>query len=163
METTDAPLLHTPLDADWTYRIAVLADRVARRMAAIVAAETRLSLAQWRVIAALADRPGRLAREVVAMTPMDKGAVSRAVAALEAAGLVRREAHPSDARAARLFLTEAGQDACRRIVAAKAADPAAQAGLDDPVWLARLEALLQAYDAPPERDRSNSAGLLTGI
>ena len=61
----------------WPYLVAVLSDRVARRITRIVKAHG-LNLSQWRVLAAVADVPGRSSTEVVSLTPMDKGVVSRA-------------------------------------------------------------------------------------
>ncbi len=97
------------LDSYWPYQLTVLADRISRHTAGIVKQHGRLNLSQWRVLAAIAERPGRTAAEVVTVTPMDKGIVSRATAALLAAGLVRREASPGDGRASHLFLTEQGE------------------------------------------------------
>lgn len=97
------------LDSYWPYQLTVLADRISRHTAGIVKRHGRLNLSQWRVLAAIAEQPGRTAAEVVTVTPMDKGIVSRATAALLAAGLVRREASPGDGRASHLFLTEKGE------------------------------------------------------
>lgn len=92
----------------WPYQVAVVADRVARRITRIVKAHG-LNLSQWRVLAAVADVPGRSSTEVVALTPMDKGVVSRAGRALVDQGLLRREASASDARWRHLYLTPAGE------------------------------------------------------
>ena len=69
------------LDHYWPYQIAVLSDRIARRTTRIVK-EHGLNLSQWRVLAAVAEQPGRTAVEVVRITPMDKGIVSRATRGL---------------------------------------------------------------------------------
>lgn len=92
----------------WPYQVAVVADRLARRIARIVKAHG-LNLSQWRVLAAVAEVPGRSSTEVVALTPMDKGVVSRAGRALVDRGLLRREASASDARWRHLYLTAEGQ------------------------------------------------------
>ena len=107
----ESPAASTPvlrLDTYWPYLVTVLADRIARRTTRIVK-EHALNLSQWRVMAALADVPGRSSKEVVALTPMDKGIVSRATKALLQMGLVRREASQLDGRRSHLFLTEPGQ------------------------------------------------------
>tara|TARA_R110002095_G_scaffold96906_1_gene84752 strand:+ start:352 stop:822 length:471 start_codon:yes stop_codon:yes gene_type:complete len=96
------------LDTYWPYQLTVLADRISRRTAAIVKQHAELNLSQWRVMAAIAEQPGRTAGEVVNVTPMDKGIVSRATKALLAAGLVVREASQGDGRISHLFLTEQG-------------------------------------------------------
>ncbi|MDF1770134.1 MarR family transcriptional regulator [Maricaulis sp.] len=92
----------------WPYQITVLADRIARLTAAIVKREAGLNLSQWRVLAAIAEAPGRTAAEVVTVTPMDKGIVSRATKALLEAGLVVRRASQADGRVSHLYLTGKG-------------------------------------------------------
>ena len=96
------------LDHYWPYQITVLADRIARRTARIVKGHG-LNLSQWRVLAAVAEVPGRTSVAVVRVTPMDKGLVSRATRALLDQGLVRREASQTDGRLSHLFLTPAGE------------------------------------------------------
>ena len=95
------------LDHYWPYQITVLADRIARRTGRIVK-EHGLNLSQWRVLAAVAEVPGRTAVEVVRVTPMDKGIVSRATRGLLDQGLLRREASQTDGRLGHLFLTTEG-------------------------------------------------------
>ena len=99
----------------WPYLVAVLADRVARRITRIVKVHG-LNLSQWRVLAAVADVPGRSSTEVVSLTPMDKGVVSRAGRVLVDRGLLRREASASDARWRHLYLTPAGEALYAEIV-----------------------------------------------
>jgi len=55
-----------------------------------------------------AEVPGRTSAEVVTITPMDKGIVSRATKALLEMGYVRREASQLDGRLSHLHLTESG-------------------------------------------------------
>ncbi len=86
------------LDDAWIYKVAVLADLVASRVLKAVQSVSSLNLSQWRVLAALADKPGRTASEVVAITPMDKAIVSRAAASLVDQGLVERRASATDGR-----------------------------------------------------------------
>ena len=97
------------LSSYWPYQITVLSDRIARRTSSIVKANG-LNLSQWRVLAAIAEVPGRTAREVVTITPMDKGIVSRATKALLTGGFIRREASQLDGRISHLHLTDAGND-----------------------------------------------------
>lgn len=89
------------------YQISILADELARRTMAI-AKEHGLNQSSWRVLAALADQPGITANEVVDMTPMDKGIVSRAVKSLIEDGMVIRKASNDDGRIAHLYLTAKG-------------------------------------------------------
>ena len=108
--TAKTPPAAIRLDEYWPYQVTVLADRISRRTAAIVKREAGLNLSQWRVLAAIAECPGRTAADVVMMTPMDKGIVSRATKALLSGGYLVREASQQDGRVSHLFLTQAGAD-----------------------------------------------------
>ncbi len=109
----------------WPYQLMVLADRISRHTAALARDHGDLNLSQWRVMAAIAEKPGRTAVDVVTITPMDKGIVSRATKALLEAGLLIRKASQDDGRVSHLFLTEKGealyQDLRPRIEAVPAA------------------------------------------
>ncbi|WP_417482973.1 MarR family winged helix-turn-helix transcriptional regulator [Maricaulis sp.] len=104
------------LDTYWPYQLTVLADHISRHTAAIVKRDAGLNLSQWRVMAAIAERPGRTAAEVVAVTPMDKGIVSRATKALLEAGLVVRTASQDDGRISHLHLTDSGEAVYQSLV-----------------------------------------------
>lgn len=106
------------LDSNWVFSVAVLADQVARRVSNIVNRVSQLNLSHWRVLAAVADKPGRTASEVVDLTPMDKGVVSRAVRHLAETGLLERRSSSTDGRLSYLFMTEAGETTYETIVAA---------------------------------------------
>ncbi|MGR3376557.1 MarR family winged helix-turn-helix transcriptional regulator [Salipiger abyssi] len=68
-----------------------------------------LSRTQWRVLA-ITGRYARLsARDICVIAHEEKSRISRAVAALEQRGLIRREDDSIDRRAAILSLTEAGR------------------------------------------------------
>ena len=95
------------LERYWPYHVTVLADRIARRTSNIVK-QHKLNLSQWRVLAAVAESPGRTSKEVVRITPMDKGIVSRATKALLKLGLIRREASQHDGRISHLHMTPLG-------------------------------------------------------
>ena len=103
---TSTPVLL--LDSYWPYQVTVLADRIARRTSSIVK-QHNLNLSQWRVLAAVAEVPGRTSGEVVRITPMDKGIVSRATKALLVMELIRREASQLDGRISHLHMTAFGQ------------------------------------------------------
>ena len=104
-----------PLDQFWPYLVTVLADRIARRTSRIIK-EYGLNLSQWRVLAAIAEVPGRTSAEVVTITPMDKGIVSRATKALLELGYIRREASQIDGRLSHLHLTKSGATLYRAII-----------------------------------------------
>ncbi|MGB6228912.1 MAG: MarR family winged helix-turn-helix transcriptional regulator [Litorimonas sp.] len=116
--TDPAPL---SLDESWTYKVTVIADRIARRVSNVANAVGGLNLSQWRVLAAIGDRDGRTASQVVDITPMDKGIVSRAVASLVASGYLERRASMSDGRLSHLYMTEDGRRIYDAIVAELAA------------------------------------------
>lgn len=99
----------------WTYQTVRLADKISRLSLAAARAEAGLNLSQWRVLAAVADKAGRSATEVVAMTPMDKGVVSRSVETLVNAKLLKKQLHPLDGRRVTLTLTARGAKIQQRI------------------------------------------------
>ena len=96
------------------YRLVALARTVSGRLADAYARED-ISIPEWRVLAVAAQAEQMSARDVVAMTPMDKMAVSRAITSLEKKALVKRTEHPEDARAAIVMLTEKGRAVFERI------------------------------------------------
>jgi DNA-binding MarR family transcriptional regulator len=133
-----APELH--LERFLPYRLSVLANTISAAIASVYAERHDLSIPEWRVIAVLAQEPGLTAAEVAARTAMDKVAVSRAVARLEAGGRVRRDAVRGDRRRQRLALTRDGRDVYNKVVPwaleyerrlVEALDPAALRALDD--------------------------------
>jgi DNA-binding MarR family transcriptional regulator len=113
-ESDTAPSLR--LAAFLPYRLSVLSNTVSKRIADLYAAEFGLSMAQWRVMAVVAETAGLSATEIVTRTAMDKVAVSRAVASLIEMGHVKRKAAQDDGRRSLLFLTTKGKTAYRRIV-----------------------------------------------
>jgi DNA-binding MarR family transcriptional regulator len=90
------------------YRLSVLSNTVSGAIAAAYFTHFGLSIPEWRVMAVLAANPGLSSAEVTARTAMDKVAVSRAVAALLAAGRLRRTMAKTDRRRTHLELTPAG-------------------------------------------------------
>ncbi len=137
------------LDQNWLYKIAVLADRIARHTAQIAADAGDLNLSQWRVLVAIADQAGRTASDVVDLTPMDKGIVSRAVTFLVAEGHLRRERSDKDARRTHLFLTPSGealyQQISERLVASGAGPQDVLPSRDTKRLLGLIDSALAAY------------------
>ena len=107
MSNTKTP--HITLDNFWPYQAVVLADQISRYTLSVVRAEANLNLSQWRVLAAIAEKAGRTAANVTAITPMDKTIVSRAVSSLIEAGLVVKTTDSGDKRRSSLSATTAGQ------------------------------------------------------
>ncbi len=109
-------LAHIVLDDFWPYQVTVLADKASRFIMDVVQSESKLNSSQWRVLAAVADKPGRTASEVTAMTPMDKTIVSRAVRSLIKDGHIKKSPM-DDKRRQSLMLTPSGIDLYARIAA----------------------------------------------
>jgi DNA-binding MarR family transcriptional regulator len=108
------PKLH--LENFLPYRLSVLSNTVSGAIAAAYFAHFGLTIPEWRVMAVLAANPGLSAAEVTARTAMDKVAVSRAVAALLAAGRLRRTMAKSDRRRTHLELTPPGARVYSQVV-----------------------------------------------
>jgi len=83
-------------------RVTVLAERTLRRA-------LDLSLMEWRVLTVLAVEPAAPPGRIVAITGVNKAAVSRAVNSLERRGLLSRVPAPNHGLRTQLFLTPAGQ------------------------------------------------------
>jgi len=111
---TRAPKLH--LEKFLPYRLSVLSNTVSSAIAAAYFMNFGLSIPEWRVMAVLAANPGLSAAEVTARTAMDKVAVSRAVATLQAAGRLHRTTAPADRRRTHLALTPAGARVYAQVV-----------------------------------------------
>lgn len=128
------------------YRLAVLASAVSHSVAAVYAERFELSREQWRVLAALAQGDGVNATDIGAVTTLDKMAVSRAVAGLEARGLLRREIDADDRRHRILRLTAGGRAMFRKIA---------------PMAQARETFLLEALDDDERRVLDRAIDKLT--
>ena len=106
---------HITLDDFWPYQAVVLADQISRHTLSIVKSEADLNLSQWRVLAAVAEAPGRTAAQVTAITPMDKTIVSRAVSSLISLGLISKASDAADKRRSSLSATRSGKDIYAKI------------------------------------------------
>ncbi|XDA97382.1 MarR family transcriptional regulator [Sulfitobacter sp. LCG007] len=73
-------------------------------------AELGLTTPQMRALAVLSVMDGILIRELSVYAVVEQSTLSRALEKLVRDGKVRREADPSDSRAARLYLTDAGRE-----------------------------------------------------
>lgn len=114
---TNDPAGRTTLDlANFTpYRIAVLGRAMSEQLGAAYESEG-LTIPEWRVLAVISQAPSVAARDVVARTPMDKMAVSRAVASLEEKGLIARSP-AADRRVSALELSGEGRAVFKRVSA----------------------------------------------
>lgn len=107
---------HIELDKFWPYHVIVLADQISRHTHSVAKTEAGLNLSQWRVLAAVADKPGRTAAEVAMVTPMDKTIVSRAVSSLIDMGVIKKSVTEDDKRRFSLSVTPQGTDIYVKIV-----------------------------------------------
>lgn len=98
------------------YRLNRLASAISRRMQQIYRREFDLSVAEWRVLASLAQFPSATATAIGQHSDMHKTKVSRAVSALEARRWLRRHTAPEDAREQTIELTQQGWSVYRRLV-----------------------------------------------
>ncbi len=94
------------------------------------ARELGLDMCEWRTLQILGRDGGASVNQIADRITMDRGGTSRAIARLEARGLVRREAASEDRRKSVISLTEAGFDLQSRIAAfANARERRLSAGL----------------------------------
>ncbi len=98
------------------YRLAVLAERVSLAVSQLYTDRFDLNRPEWRILAALGANPQMAAKDLAPYSTLDKMQVSRAVAKLEADGLIEREDDTHDRRAKILRLTAAGRALHRKIV-----------------------------------------------
>ena len=96
----------------------VLSSQISDAFHPEVEAKYGISLAEWRVILTLIQRPDTTAMEIASLWAMDKMAISRGVRRLEKMGRVRRKVNPDDRRSFTLRLTSQGRALYRRILPA---------------------------------------------
>lgn len=75
-----------------------------------------VGVTEWRVISQLAIEPAIAAQRICEVIGLDKGAVSRSVAALVAAGQVEEQVDSRDARRQLLSLTPSGYGLHRKLI-----------------------------------------------
>jgi len=137
---TDAPF---DLDRFLPYLLNQAAERTGRRFEPAYREGHGLSRAQWRILAHLGSHGEMTAAAVSRRSHTEKTKISRAVAALEGGGLLRRIAPASDRRTEMLQLTPAGIALFETLSAqAVAFDRRLRAELGDEV-ARRLEAMLR--------------------
>ncbi|WBU56396.1 MarR family winged helix-turn-helix transcriptional regulator [Paracoccus sediminicola] len=98
------------LDGFLPYLLNNAAESTSRAFSAHYRRDHGMTRAQWRIMAHLGSFGALTATEICRRGFLEKSKVSRAVAALEEAGLVRRAPSDSDRRAELLSLTARGRD-----------------------------------------------------
>ena len=94
----------------WPYKAVFLADQISKFTRRVASETANLNLSQWRVLAAIAEQPGRTAAHVTRVTPMDKTIVSRAVQSLITLELIKTSPDNNDKRRISLHATQKGDD-----------------------------------------------------
>lgn len=117
------------------YRMAVLAEAVSQCLAQVYRERFGLTRDEWRVLAALAEAGTVKTTQVIESTTLEKMQVSRAVARMQARGLLERQPDPDDGRGWLLRLKPGGRALYQKVV---------------PVVKAREAFLLEALE-PAER------------
>ena len=97
------------LSAFLPYRLAVLSERVSRRLSVEYERTHGLSVAEWRVLVHLSRCGAVSIRDIDTCVNLEKPRVSRAVSRLEETGLVQKLPAELDGRLVAISLTAAGQ------------------------------------------------------
>lgn len=97
------------------YRITLLAKLLDRCTTRLLQASSGLSVAEWRVLAQLANHSPASVRQLAEQAWVDRAEVSRAAASLEHRGFVERRANPKDRRSPLLYCSEQGMELFRRV------------------------------------------------
>jgi DNA-binding MarR family transcriptional regulator len=100
------------------YRLAVLSERVSRRLSVEYGRTHRLAVAEWRVLVHLLRCGAVSIRDIHNCVNLEKPRVSRAVSRLEAEGLVQKTQGDGDGRLVAISLTDAGRTALADIIPA---------------------------------------------
>ncbi|MEM6825471.1 MAG: MarR family transcriptional regulator [Pseudomonadota bacterium] len=142
------------LSAFMPYRLAVLAERVSRRLSVEYGRTKGLTVAEWRVLVHL-QRGGRISvREIHNHVNLEKPRVSRAVGRLERAGLVEKTSSEGDGRLVAISLTMAGLKVLSEVLpAATAFEARLLEGLradELTTFLSVLEKIHEVLDTDPD-------------
>lgn len=105
---TDSALPEFDLETFLPYLLNQAAEATSKSFQASYKADYGMTRTQWRVLANLGKFGAMTARDICTISHIEKTKVSRAVAALEAEGLLTRAPSPLDRRAEFLSLTPRG-------------------------------------------------------
>lgn len=150
------------LEAFLPYLLNQAAEATSRSFQAVYRDDFGLTRTQWRVMANLGKFGSMTARDICAISHIEKTKVSRAVAGLEADGHLQRQTAPQDRRAEILSLTPKGRDVFLRLgERAMAYDRDLRAGLGPDISAALEEFLRrlirEGRDMPPDEDADSGA------
>ncbi len=108
----------TPLDLaeHLPYLINRVGSALVARFSADALADARLSIASWRVLAALANNGGLRQTDLAELTSIDASTLSRLITRLVRDGLVRRTRSKTDTREVAVALTPKAEALMARLV-----------------------------------------------
>ena len=135
------------LDRFLPYRLSVASNAVSTRISNAYRKRFGLKIAEWRLIAILAETPALTPAMLGERTRMDKITVSRAAAALIERGLVAADDNPTDGRSHFLSLTGDGRALYAEIAPVALATEAALFDSLTADERSTLEALLRRVEA----------------
>lgn len=115
MSNEKDPGLRTP-SSFVTFRLARLQSSLNAQAVATLKAHGGPSLVEWRLIQSLRIYGQASMTELAGLVQMDKGQLSRKIAAMVEKGLLRIEKDPQDQRVQHLHLTEAAQALSRSVM-----------------------------------------------
>jgi len=93
-----------------TFRLSVLQPKLAKFAAALVQDQADIRLPEWRVLALLNERGPMASHEIIDVTGIDKGLLSRTVKVLERSGYVIPQRPKENRRMLRLTLSDSGHE-----------------------------------------------------
>jgi MarR family transcriptional regulator, organic hydroperoxide resistance regulator len=129
LQTVPAPA-KLDLDSYLPYLVNRVGNIIAEQFGREVLAQYRLSIAEWRVVAALASKGVQRQIDLAELTSIDSSTLSRLVTRLVKTGLVSRTRSPASPREVAVKLTTKGKrHAARLIPVARRYEGAAATGL----------------------------------
>ena len=135
------------LDSFVPYRLSIASNTVSDAIASAYRSLFGLTIAEWRLVAILAEHDGVTQLDLGEATRMDKVTVSRAAIGLVDRGLVKRAPNPADQRSHLLSLTKDGWSLYDQVAPkALALDDAVLAGFDK-AEVAQLMSMLERLEA----------------
>jgi len=114
--TEAADAAATRLEPSFSFRVSILAKLLDRRLGRLAGEQFGLALAEYRVLAQVAQSPKSTVRAVAAHTFIDKAQVSRAMAVLAEQKLVARSLSGPDRRSPEFTATRSGRALMNRII-----------------------------------------------
>jgi DNA-binding MarR family transcriptional regulator len=134
------------LDQFIPYRLSVASNAVSNRIAQAYRKRFGLKIAEWRIVAILAENAQMTPQALSEATRMDKISVSRAAAAMVERGLISALDNPGDGRSHFLHLTPDGRALYEEIAPVALAMEAELFGALTPKERATLDELLRRIE-----------------